>query len=107
MDNNSLPRLIWHSRRAPVIHTSFMHAEEFDVLLDIGTFHICCPVERLLCVRPSHIGTLPPLGLDGVPGFLSCSRGYYAESRNVCTVQGYVTTDELVTESPLVNVWFG
>src|SRR6266545_4792036 len=75
------------------------------MLLDIGVLGIDRLVEHLLGMGSSHVRTLPSFCLDRVPGIPSRSCGYYAESSDVRTVQGDVSSGELVTESPLVKTW--
>ena len=82
-----------------------MHSEQFYMLLNVGVLCVDGTVKHFLSMGTSHVGALSPFTLDGIPGFPSGTRGFYAKFINVRTVQSNMPSGELVTEVPLIVVW--
>ena len=75
------------------------------MLLNVGVLCVDGMVKRFLSMGTSHVGALSPFTLDGIPGFPSSTRGFYAKFVNIRTVQSNMPSGELVMEVSLVVVW--
>ena len=73
------------------------------MLLDVRPFGIDSSVQLFLGMGPSHVRAFPPLGLDRIPGFLSCPCGLYSKTCNIRTIQGNVPSGKLIAECPFVE----
>ena len=74
---------------------------EFNMVLNIHSFSISCPVEHLLSIRLSHVSTPSPFHLNRVSSILGCPSHGHTQACNVNTVECDMASHKLVLENPV------